>query len=102
MVPFSNKNNLTFFFGEKDFEKRNQQKKKETIKSLIDHTKKSGVAQRKRVGPITQRSEDRNLLPLNAVTNCCCKQYKNKLYFHTAIQFFFIIKNQNMKIANQT
>ena len=53
----------------------------------------SGVAQGKRVGPITQRSEDRNLLSLNAVTknevtknavtNYYCKQYKNIHLFPT-------------------
>jgi hypothetical protein len=37
-----------------------------SIWEIIDGTcGRSGLAQRKRVGPITQRSEDRNLHPLN-------------------------------------
>ena len=63
---------------------------------IANNTKifKSGVAQGKRVGPITQRSEDRNLLSQNAVTNYYCKQYKIKTIFSYSNPNFLYYKQK--------
>jgi hypothetical protein len=54
------------------------------VKFKLSHSSQSGLAQRKRVGPITQRSEDRNFHPLIMMLLilfklCSCPQGKTNI-----------------------